>query len=63
VRTDGEPYLTPGGPLVPIATCLSLAWLFSETVTLEQFVALVLLLVVVFVLYGLRAWRLKAQTA
>nr|WP_298728405.1 APC family permease [uncultured Steroidobacter sp.] len=63
VRTDGEPYLTPGGPLVPIATCLSLAWLFSETVTLEQFVALVLLLVVVFALYGLRAWRLKARTA
>ena len=32
VRTDGEPFVTPGGPLVPIAACLSIAWLFYETV-------------------------------
>lgn len=61
VRSDGEPFLTPGGPLVPIATCLSLSWLFYETVTTDQFIALAIVLVVVFVLYGLRAWRLKAQ--
>jgi APA family basic amino acid/polyamine antiporter len=63
IRTDGEPYLTPGGPLVPIAACLSLSWLFYETVTRDQFVALLIVLAVVFVLYGLRTWRLKAQTA
>lgn len=63
IRTDGEPYLTPGGPLVPIAACLSLSWLFYETVTLKQFVALLIVLAVVFVLYGLRTWRLKVQTA
>jgi len=63
VRTDGEPYLMPGGPLVPIAACLSLAWLFYETVTRKQFMALLVVLVVVFLLYGLRTWRLKAQTA
>ncbi|WP_116812953.1 APC family permease [Steroidobacter cummioxidans] len=63
VRTDGEPYLMPGGPLVPIATCLSLAWLFYETVTRKQFIALLVVLVVVFVLYGLRTWRVKAQPA
>jgi len=62
IRTDGEPYLTPGGPLVPIAACLSLAWLFYETVTREQFTALLIVLAVVFALYGLRAWR-KLQTA
>jgi amino acid transporter len=63
IRTDGEPFLTPGGPLIPIATCVSIAWLFYETVTFEQFSALAIVLVLVFVLYGLRTWRLKAQTA
>ena len=63
VRTDGEPFLAPGGPLVPIAACLSIAWLFSETVTKEQFTALLIVLGVVFALYFLRAWRLKAQPA
>jgi amino acid transporter len=63
VRTDGEPYLTPGGPLVPIAACVSIAWLFYETVQPDQFLALIIVLTVVFILYGLRAWRLKAQAA
>jgi amino acid transporter len=61
VRTDGEPYLTPGGPLVPIAACLSLAWLFYETVTRDQFIALIIVLAVVFALYLMRSWRLKAR--
>jgi amino acid transporter len=63
IRTDGEPYLTPGGPLVPIAACLSLGWLLYETVTMEQFTALLIVLAVVFALYGLRTWRLKTQVA
>lgn len=63
VRTDGEPYLTPGGPLVPIAACVSIAWLFYETVQRDQFLALVIVLALVFTLYGLRAWRLKSQAA
>jgi amino acid transporter len=63
VRTDGEPFLAPGGTLVPIAACLSLAWLFYETVTREQFIALLIVLAVVFALYGLRTWRLQTQTA
>jgi APA family basic amino acid/polyamine antiporter len=60
VRTDGEPFIAPGGPLVPIATCLSLCWLFYETVTQQQLVALLIVLAVVFVLYFLRTWRSKA---
>ncbi|HEY0685053.1 MAG TPA: amino acid permease [Steroidobacter sp.] len=62
IRTDGEPFLAPGGPLVPIAACLSIAWLFRETVTKDQFVALLIVLALVFALYFLRAWRLKVQT-
>lgn len=63
VRSDGEPFLTPGGPLVPIATCLSLAWLFYETVKLDQFIALMLILALIFTLYALRSRRLKSQPA
>lgn len=59
VRTDGEPFLAPGGPLVPIAACLSLAWLFYETVKLDQFIALMIVLAVIVTLYGLRALRVR----
>ncbi|HEY0942254.1 MAG TPA: amino acid permease [Steroidobacter sp.] len=64
VRTDGEPFLAPGGPLVPITTCLLLSWLFYETVTVNQFTVLAIVLVIVFAIYGLRSWRMKTpQTA
>lgn len=57
VRTDGEPFLAPGGPLVPVAACLSIAWLFYETVTLKQFLWLVGVLFLIVVLYAARALR------
>ena len=60
VRTEGEPFLAPGGPFVPIAACLSLAWLFYETVRLDQFIALMIVLAVTLVLYGIRSVRLRA---
>ncbi|MET0534999.1 MAG: amino acid permease [Steroidobacter sp.] len=59
VRTDGEPFLTPGGPLVPIAASISLSWLFYETVQLDQFIALLIVLAVIVVLYTLRMMRGK----
>ena len=31
VRMDGQPFVIPGGPLVPIAACVAIAWLFFET--------------------------------
>ena len=63
VRTDGEPFLAPGGPLVPITTCVALAWLFYETVARDQFIALMIVLAVIVILYGLRALRLKHLAA
>jgi basic amino acid/polyamine antiporter, APA family len=61
VRTDGEPFLIPGGAVVPIAACVALAWLLYETArsNLEQFKALGVVLVVVVVLYAVRAVRLR----
>jgi amino acid transporter len=60
VRTDGEPFLIPGGPVVPIAACISIAWLLYETAAGDQLKALVIALVVIFALYGIRAWRRRA---
>ena len=61
VRTDGEPFLAPGGPLVPIAACLSLAWLFYETVEPAAIHRVADRAGLCSLLYVLRAWRLKAQ--
>lgn len=63
VRTDGKPFLAPGGPLVPVATCLSLAWLFYETVTLEQFKWLAGVLALIVALYAVRAIRSRMAAA
>ncbi|MBL8269429.1 APC family permease [Steroidobacter sp.] len=59
IRTDGEPFVAPGGPLIPFAACASLAWLFYETVTYKQFMALVIVLAVTFALYLVRWARLR----
>jgi APA family basic amino acid/polyamine antiporter len=62
VRMDGQPFIIPGGPTVPIAACLAIAWLFFETARDgKQFYGLLIALAVIFVLYGLRAWRLKSR--
>jgi basic amino acid/polyamine antiporter, APA family len=63
VRGDGEPFQAPGGALIPIAACVSLAWVFYETVERDQFIALVIVLAVIFSLYGVRALRLKKRLA
>ena len=58
VRTDGEPFLIPGGALVPVAACLSIAWLFFETARDgTQLYALLLALAIIFALYAIRALR------
>lgn len=59
VRTDGVPFLIPGGALVPIAACAATAWLFYETArgNSEQFKALGVVLVVILALYAVRELR------
>jgi basic amino acid/polyamine antiporter, APA family len=63
VRTDGEPFLAPGGALVPVATCLSLTWLFYETVKFDQFKWLAGVLALIVALYAVRAIRLRKAAA
>lgn len=63
VRTDGQPFVIPGGPLVPIAACVAIAWLFYETINGkdggDQLKSMLIALAVIFALYGLRALRFK----
>lgn len=61
VRSDGEPFMTPGGPLVPIAACAGVAWVFIETVNRDQLKWLSGVIAIIFALYALRAWRLRAS--
>jgi amino acid transporter len=63
VRMDGQPFLIPGGPLVPVAALFAVVWLFYETVSGkdggEQLKGIIIALAVIFALYGLRALRMK----
>jgi basic amino acid/polyamine antiporter, APA family len=60
VRTDGEPFLLPGGPLIPVATGLAIVWLFYETVTMRELVALGVVVIVALVLYVIRRSRFSS---
>jgi amino acid transporter len=59
VRTDGEPFLLPGGPTIPIATGLAIVWLFYKTVTMREIVALGIAVLVALILYAIRRGRLS----
>jgi amino acid transporter len=63
VRSDGEPFVLPLGPTIPIAACCAITWLFYETARDgSQFYALLIALAIIFALYALRALRLKLRT-
>jgi amino acid transporter len=57
VRADGEPFVAPGGPLVPVLTCAAILWLLWETVDRAQIVAAGAALGAAVVLYGARLMR------
>jgi amino acid transporter len=57
VRGEGEPFVLPGGPLIPFAACAAIAWLFYETATLREIVALGVVVLIALVLYGVRFMR------
>jgi amino acid transporter len=57
VRTDGEPFVLRGGPLIPLATCVAIAWLFYETAGQRELVALGIVVLVALILYGIRRLR------
>jgi len=60
LRTDGEPFVTPGGPLVPVLTCAAILWLLWATVGRGELVAAGTALGVALVLYAARLIRSEA---
>lgn len=70
VRSDGEPFVIPGGPLVPVLACIAVVWLGFETIRNEveggitQLYAFLIMLGGIFALYALSAQqRIERRTA
>jgi len=67
VRSDGEPFVIPGGPLVPVLACIAVVWLGFETVRNEseggitQLYAMLVTLAIIFTLYAIRVLRYRAR--
>lgn len=59
VRADGRPFSMPGGPLVPVAACVVLAWLLSHA-TAQEFLVTGATVLVAAALYGVRAMRRRS---
>ena len=39
IRGEGEPFVLPGGPTVPLLTCVLVSWVISQTITTREFIA------------------------
>ncbi len=65
VRSDGKPFVIPGGPLVPVLACIAVVWLGFETLRnkaeggISQLYAFLVMLAIILALYGLRQFRMK----
>jgi amino acid transporter len=56
VRTDGRPFLVPGGPIIPVLACAVLLWLLAQAKR-DEFLAMGLVIVTASVLYLVRSKR------
>lgn len=59
VRGDGEPFVVPGGPAVPLLACASIAWLVVSTTGRAEATAVAVTVVIATGLYALRSLRLR----
>ncbi|HKT09078.1 MAG TPA: amino acid permease [Gemmatimonadaceae bacterium] len=57
VRTEEAPFVIPGGPTVPLLTCLMVAWVVSQTIGRREFVSLGILLVAAIAMYAFKTRR------
>jgi amino acid transporter len=60
VRTKGEPFVAPGGPLVPLLTCAAVGWMLAATATRLEWIALAIVVSIALAIYALRARRMLA---
>jgi APA family basic amino acid/polyamine antiporter len=54
VRTEAAPFIIPGGLLVPVLTCVAVAWVIYETITKREWMALGVVALLALVGYGVR---------
>jgi basic amino acid/polyamine antiporter, APA family len=59
VHSEGPPFLIPGGPVIPILTCLINVWLIYATASRTDLIGLVVVVIIAFILYLFRALRLR----
>ena len=59
VRTNGNPFVAPGGPLVPLLTCVAIGWMLAETATRLEWGAVAIVVVIALGIYALRARRVS----
>jgi amino acid transporter len=62
VRSDGEPFVIPGGPLVPIASCVLNVGLIVKTASARQLIGFAVLCGAAVLLYWMREFR-RARTS
>ena len=59
VRTNGDPFVAPGGPLVPLLTCAAVGGMLAETATRREWGAVAIVVVIALGIYALRARRVS----
>jgi basic amino acid/polyamine antiporter, APA family len=62
VRSGGEPFVPPGGPLIPIAACTAVIWILSNA-TVEEFQVEAGVIATASLLYVVHRLRLQRRAA
>ena len=57
VRADGDPFRSPGGPLIHLLAFGGIAWMLSAIVTRQDVVGIALLVAVTMIVYAVRSRR------
>jgi amino acid transporter len=60
VRSSGEPFRAPGGPLVPILACAAIGWVLIETISRTEVIAVSATLAAGSFIYVLRSRSLRS---
>jgi len=58
VRSDGKPFIIPGGPLVPIAACVVNILMIAATAQRRDYIGMVISIAIALALYAIRKLRL-----
>jgi basic amino acid/polyamine antiporter, APA family len=53
VRTDGQPFIVPGGPIIPLLACVVVVWLLAQA-SRAEWAAILAVLVAASVVYAFR---------